>query len=286
MSSEQAKCPVDHSAREKWTQTNQNSQTVSTGDVIPHSEESKCPVNHEARSVWLQNNNGQKAPHPIDIDSKSEGDKCPVDHQARAKWAQLSGDRQVVDGKTIATDIEHSSDNLPDIPKYETDIALPEQREISSIPRTDGNGNWIYPSQKQFFEAMKRKNWNPTAKDMETVVPIHNAVNERAWFQILKWEDKRGGDSCGGIQLTSFKGDSKKLTPKAWFWGLLGYQKPFDRHDWTINRCGVEVDYVIDFYTGRPNPAIPQMASFYLDVRPKLNSYEAIKTRALKFFGL
>lgn len=51
---------------------------------------------------------------------------------------------------------------------------------------------------------------------------------------------------------------------------LFGYQPPFDRHDWVVDRCGKKVEYVIDFYSGKPNPFIPEMPSFYLDVRPKL----------------
>lgn len=240
-------------------------------------EQPKCPVDHHSRAKWGQMNSSA-APHPI---PESSQDKCPVDHEARGKWATLG---TKVDGATIPTDIEHSSDSIPEIPVYTTDVALPEEREISSIPRTGAGQNWIYPSQKQFFEAMKRKNWNPDSEVMQTVVPIHNAVNERAWYQIMKWEEGRG-DSCGGVQLTSFKGDSKKLTPKAWIKWIFGYQKPFDRHDWTVDRCGKEIDYVIDFYAGKPNPNMVGMASFYLDVRPKLNSVEGFKLRVLKFLG-
>ncbi len=32
------------------------------------------------------------------------------------------------------------------------------------------------------------------------------------------------------------------------------YVLPFDRHDWIVDRCGVEVRYVIDFYQGRAMP--------------------------------
>lgn len=105
---------------------------------------------------------------------------------------------------------------------------------------------------------------------MKAVVPIHNAVNERAWKEIQAWEAGRGAEKCGGIKLEKFEGDASKLTPKARFWSAMGYQKPFDRHDWTVDRCGKKVEYVIDFYTGKPNPLIPEMPSFYLDVRPKL----------------
>ena len=96
---------------------------------------------------------------------------------------------------------------------------------------------------------MKRKNWDPQQEDMKVIVPIHNLVNERAWKHILMWKTlcRRHTTKCGGITLTSFKGDLKKLTPRAWLKSIFGYDKPFDRHDWLINRCGVEVEYVIDF---------------------------------------
>ncbi len=62
-------------------------------------------------------------------------------------------------------------------------------REISTIPRaapvgssedtkpanSEGesgvseSGNWIYPSERMFFEAMKRKGYHTEAKDMKTI---------------------------------------------------------------------------------------------------------------------
>lgn len=52
----------------------------------------------------------------------------------------------------------------------------------------DASGNWVYPSEKMFFDAMKRKGYDAREVDMKTVVPIHNAVNERAWAKIKEWE--------------------------------------------------------------------------------------------------
>lgn len=59
------------------------------------------------------------------------------------------------------------------------------ETETGADPRT---GNWVYPSEKMFFDAMKRKGHDTRAGDMKTVVPIHNAVNERAWKEIREWE--------------------------------------------------------------------------------------------------
>jgi cytochrome c heme-lyase len=117
---------------------------------------------------------------------------------------------------------------------------------------------------------------------MSSVVPIHNAVNERAWSEIKKWEAGWGSERCGGPKLVSFAGDSKKLTPRARWNGILGYTEPFDRHDWVVDRCGTRVEYVIDFYKGRGGGG---PLSFYLDVRPKLNTWEGVKMRVARGVG-
>ncbi|CAE6506598.1 unnamed protein product [Rhizoctonia solani] len=167
---------------------------------------------------------------------------------------------------------------------------LPTTRETSSIPRLDGQ-KWVYPSEAQFFAAMARKNHNPQSPDMRVVVPIHNAVNERAWGELLAWEAGRGSEACGGVKLVSFKGRPGDRTPKAWFKTLLGYQAPFDRHDWVIDRCGTRMRYVIDFYTGRssstgsgPMHSSQPNVSFYLDVRPAIDNWEGVKMRFERFW--
>lgn len=62
---------------------------------------------------------------------------------------------------------------------------------------------------------------------MGVVVPIHNAVNEKAWKEILAWErgTEEGKDSwknCGGPKLVSFKGKPTERTWKAWWRILIG----------------------------------------------------------------
>ncbi len=141
-----------------------------------------------------------------------------------------------------------------------------------------------------FFEAMKRKGYGAAAAaDMKAVVPIHNAVNERAWAEILRWEApyvEPANKGCGGPRLHSFAGLSDRMTPKARINTLLGYTAPFDRHDWVVDRCGTQVEYVIDFYAGRNDGAAAGKINFYLDVRPKLNTWEGVKMRALRAVGL
>jgi cytochrome c heme-lyase len=77
----------------------------------------------------------------------------------------------------------------------------------------------------------------------------------------------------------------------------MGYQLPFDRHDWVVERCGGErIEYVIDFYQGKSTGGNngsglaansgPGKLSFYLDVRPKLNSLEGCIMRFRRFSGI
>lgn len=269
-------------------------------DKNDSSSDSGCPVPPEKRNYWLSKFSRSKQPdghnpaihgqQAVDSATNGEPDACPVTPENRADWLKKMGHSSKTPGQQVViptseSDIELSCDskNLVDAePVYKSTVKLPENREVSSIPRTDANGNWIYPSQKQFYEAMTRKNWNPDADDMKTIIPIHNNINERCWNIIKHWEDGLGGKECGGIKLTSFKGESKKLTPRAILRTyLLGYEKPFDRHDWTVNRCGKEIDYVIDFYSEDDAAGNPQVL---LDVRPKLNSFEGISMRFWKLF--
>ncbi|KAG1749049.1 cytochrome c/c1 heme-lyase [Suillus paluster] len=197
---------------------------------------------------------------PVDHGGHSSDQSCPVDHKSRTTWTS------VFSGSSSAHPPSAS--------------ALSTEREVSSIPRTD-DGHWVYPSEAQFFAAMARKNHNPHAPDMKTIIPIHNAVNERAWSELMKWESGRGGEKCGGVKLVNFKGRPNDLTPKARLMTLLGYSAPFDRHDWVVDRCGTQIRYVIDFYTGRgAGSPSSNNVSFYLDVRPALDNWEGVKMRA------
>ncbi|KAI0807162.1 cytochrome C1 heme lyase [Fomes fomentarius] len=215
----------------------------------------KCPVDHRALAS-----------------SSTSSEKCPVDPSQHSSWTSMLG-RHLQDG--------HGAAEFPDTPLPPTN--LPVNRETSSIPRVDG-GNWVYPSQAQFYAAMARKNHNPQEVDMKVVVPIHNAVNERAWGEIMKWETGQGGDTCGGVKLVSFKGRPGDLSPRARFYSLLGFSRPFDRHDWIVDRCGTRMRYVIDFYSGHAGGPSPKNLSFYLDVRPALDSWEGVRMRTERFW--
>lgn len=140
---------------------------------------------------------------PVDHGSAKAAGQCPVDHTARSTWGEFIPKGHPKPAQSHAA-------------------SLSTDRETSSIPKAD-EGNWVYPSEAQFFAAMARKNHNPKASDMRTIVPIHNAVNERAWAEVLKWEIGRGGDKCGGVKLVNFKGKPSQMSPKARWKSFLGY---------------------------------------------------------------
>jgi cytochrome c heme-lyase len=166
-----------------------------------------CPVDPATRAAWLKANPSRTAAFP-----------------GVTKEASLAGQGNSCDSSTIdQTPPAPSSKGLfsrfttPSIPT-DTPKTLGVDREISTIPRASPvnqdtgskpanseqesgvseSGNWIYPSEKMFFEAMKRKGYSSDAKDMKTIVPIHNAVNERAWKEIKEWERPWGSEEKYG----------------------------------------------------------------------------------------
>lgn len=164
-----------------------------------------------------------------------------------------------------------------------TSTGLPCERVGSSIPRAadDGGGTWLYPSPQMFFNAMMRKGHNPRPEDMEIIVAIHNMVNEQTWQHVLRWENYYHPE--GRPKLSRFLGRPDDLSPRAWIrTHLLGYTRPFDRHDWYVERAdGVTARYVIDFYGGKASAAAAAngVPAFHLDVRPAIDSWEAAYER-------
>ncbi|KAF2086000.1 cytochrome c1 heme lyase-like protein [Saccharata proteae CBS 121410] len=261
-------CPVDHKTRQAWLDQAKKagSNTMST-----------TPPAHPPTAS--QTTSPTSAPLPSDgCDSTSLNQQPPT--TASNILSSMTGGR-------LGTAREIST--IPRAMPESTTTTTPSTHAPANNETESGaskSGNWIYPSEEMFFNAMRRKNFDPKAEDMQSIVPIHNAVNERAWKEIKEWERGRGSESCGGPKLVSFSGLSTKLTPKARFNTLLGYQAPFDRHDWVIDRCGSKVEYVIDFYAGKDEGRQGKSLNFYLDVRPKLNSWEGILTRAARSVGL
>lgn len=294
---------------------------VAPHPILPSDSASECPVDTKTRSIWLQAAQAKQKSGETksQIATSISASNYPPVPTAVASSQECSSDR--IDQSLPSTSSQTHSY------KPGTLRPLSQEREISSIPRGNpGNlpsskdaipsnsesetghdkssGNWIYPSETQFFNAVMRKQTAASPKELATsissIIPIHNAVNERAWHMIRSWEGT-SSNSCGGPKLLRFEGKGAGArSPRAQMKSWSGYTEPFDRHDWTVQRCdGTEVEYVIDFYQGRASKVPPGMEreagssaeglagglNFYLDVRPKLNTLEGCKMRFERALG-
>lgn len=176
---------------------------------------------------------------------------------------------------------------------------LDTNRVQSQIPKggTDSS-TWLYPSPQMFYNALVRKNKveGATEENISTVVAIHNNMNENTWKQILAWEALHPNTSkdIEGTEpkLLRFTGRPDELSPKARLKTWLGHPAPFDRHDWIVDRGGIEKRYIIDYYHDENaveydrTPAglndMKSVKSILLDVRPALDSFEAIHDRIVR----
>lgn len=163
----------------------------------------ECPVDAATRAAWLK--------------SKSSGATFPgaAAEAASTDQGNSCDSSQIGQRPTLRPKGFFSSYLFPAAPppQAESPSVLAVDRQTSTIPRavpvgdssdgarpansekesgTHASGNWIYPSERMFFEAMRRKGHQAHAEDMKTIVPIHNAVNERAWKEICAWEKPWG----------------------------------------------------------------------------------------------
>lgn len=166
--------------------------------------EAVCPVDHSAREAWLAQARAQYEAQSATLPaSGSTATRTPPPSAPAPSWMG-----------SLLSYLPFSSAPSPQAtPGPTSPNPLDTHREVSSIPRTaqtgpsacpanheqetgsdQTSGNWIYPSEKMFFDAMKRKGHGAMAEDMKTVVPIHNAVNERAWKEIKEWEAPYTGE--------------------------------------------------------------------------------------------
>ncbi|KEF56168.1 uncharacterized protein A1O9_07749 [Exophiala aquamarina CBS 119918] len=292
----------------------------------------ECPVDPQTRSIWLQQAVAQQQQQQKKIQATTvlhKQQELPPSHPPINPHTLKSTTPEQCSSDRISQSASSSSESAPSnkTVRPTTKHTLSHEREISTIPRaqppsnttstptpspsnseqetgTSTSGHWIYPSESQFYNAVLRKQTatssSPTelAQSMSAIIPIHNAVNERAWTLIKAWEGDSSA-SCGGPKLLSFKGlGAGALSPKARMKTFVGYIEPFDRHDWVVERCGGQtVEYVIDFYQGKaPDSGAAaaagkrarqqqQQLNFYLDVRPKLNSLEGCRMRFERFIG-
>ncbi|AJO97328.1 Cyc3p [Saccharomyces cerevisiae YJM1418] len=230
---------------------------------------------------------------------------CPVMHESSSSSSPPSSECPVMQGDN---DRINPLNNMPELaaskqPGQKMD--LPVDRTISSIPKSpDSNEFWEYPSPQQMYNAMVRKGKiggsGEVAEDaVESMVQVHNFLNEGCWQEVLEWEKPHTDESHVQPKLLKFMGKPGVLSPRARWMHLCGLlfpshfsqELPFDRHDWIVLRgerkaeqqppTFKEVRYVLDFYGGPDDEN--GMPTFHVDVRPALDSLDNAKDRMTRF---
>lgn len=310
-------CPVDHesmSADEIAAYTARHNLQSKT-EKENGASASGCPVDHENMSkeeiaaFMAQHNANKKAANAsagagqVPLDPPSA---CPVDHENMSKdqvakhmaRAASQGKSEGEKGKPATVydvygqEIDPAN-NMPAIPNQlpspGQETRLPTERVSSTIPKSETDSTWTYPSPQMFYNALKRKGKadDVDERDMSNVVAIHNSMNEGTWAEVLDWERRFHCNECDNPKLRRFQGRPHDLSPAARFRSTFrGYPAPFDRHDWVVDRCGKEdVRYIIDYYyrehtQGDEDP-------IELHVRPALDSpgaaWDRVRARAHAF---
>lgn len=259
-----SKCPVDHT---KWTEMAKRGKNGSAAANGSADAASEVPV--QAPTQAIENSGAQPS-------------ACPVDH---SKFNKLNNMPSLHTNK---------------LPGQQTN--LPTDRTISSIPRGEkpDSGFWEYPSPQQMLNAMVRKSGPDGIEEdaVESMVDVHNFLNEGVWEEVLEWEKPHTEESSITPRLLRFQGRPGELTPKARMLQALGklypskygVPPPFDRHDWTVLRAvpgkkdeWQQVRYVIDFY--EIPDAEDDVPTFTVDVRPALDSAGSAYDRARVAWG-
>lgn len=234
---------------------------------------------------------------------------CPVPHDQRAAAVAGAKGRPAAaeEPKSILSQLNPLNYMFPDLsqkPAPNQTISLPTSREESTIPKSDGEGTWEYPSPQQMYNALLRKGYTDTdITAVESMVSVHNFLNEGAWNEIVGWEQRFAKGLYKGWQLCKrgeehfedelqrqwdgkevepslirFQGRPKDMTPRAAMLQVLSWiypskfetEPPFDRHDWYVSRDvngeQKQIRYVIDYYSGDDGPDGEPV--FVLDVRP------------------
>lgn len=223
-------------------------------------------IKNDTKSENFRNRQSNEINNGNTTHEDTTSDKCPIKsvNSENISWEENINERNL----------------MPEIPNYSLEekndgVSLSKKRSISSIPKNN-NEYWEYPSAQQFYNSLLRKNKYVEKNDVDAVVMVHNEVNEITWNHILKYEYMHKKE-CNKVTLNRFVGKFDELSFKARFKSLFtNLGRPFDRHDWYINRCGVEVKYILDYYN---DESMNDDKQIYIDARPAPNSISNIWDR-------
>lgn len=125
---------------------------------------------------------------------------CPVNHGGQSNSAAPSKPQSTL---SKLNPLNYMFPDLSQAPAPNQTVSLPTSRDESSIPRGTGEGNWEYPSPQQMYNALLRKGYTDTdATAIESMVAVHNFLNEGAWAEIVEWERRFGKGLARGWQVS------------------------------------------------------------------------------------
>mmetsp|Transcript_4217 Transcript_4217/g.6051 ORF Transcript_4217/g.6051 Transcript_4217/m.6051 type:complete len:217 (+) Transcript_4217:190-840(+) len=212
--------------------TSSTKPSLNSSTAAASSDGNGCPVMHDkAKSNssaasswnpinWMKSSANQQQSQNLG----GSGGGCPVKHDGTMNNPS-SGSPQ------LPASLEEAARHAQ-TPRADQKIPLSTHRVVSTIPRADelrpadaknknvkhaphqpGEGQrWVYPSEQQFYNAMRRKGWEADETTIPTVVQIHNAVNERGWSEVQRWErDLHGNENP---RLVKFMGQPNDTPPR------------------------------------------------------------------------
>lgn len=255
---------------------------VNSKTECPHANTTKNPSNNQEKEAVYTKPSQSTINHALQtfssVDPNTVPSECPM-HQASEEKSK----KENCPNKGPNSDIDPTNMMPPpnQLPSPGQPFPLSTERIKSGIPKAGTTDKWVYPSEQMFWNAMLRKGWTweedaIKKNDMSHIINIHNANNELGWQEVLKWESLHHGE-CPEPKLKKFGGKASDFSPRARLRNWMGYELPFDRHDWIVDRCGKDVRYIIDYYDGGKVKANGEFT--LLDVRPALDSFQALSDR-------
>lgn len=178
---------------------------------------------------------------------------CPVPHDQRDSVPTEEASSQGIMSKL--NPLNYMFRDISNKPVENQAHSLPLERDPSTIPRGSGDGNWEYPSPQQMYNALLRKGHTDTdITAVESMVSVHNFLNEGAWAEIVEWERRFGGGLSRAWQISKrgeanaaetqrlidtknrtppvtpalvrFQGRPQDMTPKAAMLQVMGWLYP------------------------------------------------------------
>ena len=155
-----------------------------------------CPIDHSSSSKP-----SSSAPSSSSSTSASAA-TCPIDHGGASAAAAAAAPAPPRSRGTVYNVYSQPIDPSNQMPATAAQAPSPGQtkplstnRVQATIQKGGTDGTWTYPSPQMFWNALVRKGKadGVSEDDMDSVVSIHNEMNERAWAGLLTWEALHAG---------------------------------------------------------------------------------------------